>query len=565
MKRYIYGLIFFIAFSGCDNLLETKDLLNKSDQNFPQTESDLQTALVAVYQPMAQARELSGFTFGNITSDEVFAGGGPTDRWLAGFDQLKKSDENMLSTTWSNYYKGIYRANKLLANITNSSNVSDAVSNQVRGEAHFMRAWYYFSLVQIFGNVPLFTIAENVVKPKASTTDLYGQIALDLKIAIDLFPSASFTSMAPDRLGHANKWAAEALLARVYLFYTGYYQAANLPLVGGGSISKDQVVGYLDDCINNSGHTLADDFRELWPYTNKLTVEDYPYTAGKNLEWLGEEGKNKETVFAMKFGIHGDWGNSFTNGINTMYSLRGQPKNNSDLFPFGSGWGMGTVNTKFVEQWRQDEPNDPRIQMSLYNLDDPSEGLVKYVESGWEQQHDTHHFIKKYTTIMVWRIKSARQVHSSYTIPMFGATEASWLKESQDIVLIRFSDVLLMHSELTQTNVGLNRVRARVGLAPVAYSFEAIQKERHHELTFEGLRYYDLLRWYRKGAGAILDANQNGVAVLNANVPSVMKYDIETRMNATGGFFPIPLNEITLSNGILEQNPGWNGSEGSLN
>ena len=544
--------------------METNDLLNKNDQNFPMTESDLQLALVAVYQPMAMANDAGAFISGCITSDDLFAGADVSDYSINGFDQLKKSDENMLSPTWSNYYKGIYRANKLLENISKATNISTINSKQITGEAYFMRAWYYFSLAQMFGTVPLFTVAENVIKPKATAPVLFGQIAADLKSAIDLFPSDSFTSMPPGRLGHSNKWAAEALLARVFLFYTGYYQASELPLEGGGSVSKAQIISYLDDCINNSGHALATDYRELWPYTNRLTVEDYPYTAGKGLKWLGEEGNNKETVFATKFGNNGDWGNSFRNGVNTMFSLRGQPNNNSDVFPFGSGWGAGTVNTRMVEQWRLEEPNDPRIQMSLINVDDPSEGILKYEESGWDQQHDTHLFVKKYTTIMAWRNKANREPYFSYTTPLYGAAESTWIRESQDLVLIRFSDILLMHSEITQTNTGLNRVRARVGLAPVAYSFESLQKERRHELAFEGLRYYDLLRWYGKGSGAILQSNQNGVSVLNANVRGAMKYDIVTRINATGGYFPIPLNEINLSNGILEQNPGWNGSDGSL-
>lgn len=564
MKKYIYILMIFVSLAGCDNMLDTSDRLNKNDINFPASEDDLQSSLIAVYQPMAQANEFGTFHAGIFASDEVFAGGGTADYQAIAVDKHMKSNENMQSSIWANYYTGIYRANKLLENMEKVKNISDEVKKQITGEVFYMRAWYYFSLAQMFGTVPLFTVAEKVVKPKASASELYGQIAVDLKSAIELFPSTSFPSISKSKLGHANKWAAEALLARVFLFYTGYYEANDLPLAGGGTLSKSQIVSYLDDCINNSGHELATDFRNLWPYTNPLTVEDYPYTAGKGLKWLGEEGNNKETVFAIKFGNQGNWGNSFRNGVNTGFSLRGQPNNNADLFPFGSGWGMGTVNTRLVDQWKIDEPGDPRIQMSLYYINDPSEGLVKYTEAGWDQQDDTHCFVKKYTTIMVWKDKAAKKVYLSYTAPLFGAGEDTWIRESQDIVLIRFSDILLMHSELTQTNTGLNRVRARVGLPAIAYSFDALQKERLHELIFEGVRYYDLLRWYRKGAGAILQANQDGVDILNSNVKAKTKFNIAERINATGGFLPIPGSEILLSKGVLVQNPGWQGGEGAL-
>lgn len=202
--------------------------------------------------------------------------------------------------------------------------------------------------------------------------------------------------------------------------------------------------------------------------------------------------------------------------------------------------------------------------MSVLNVDDPAEGIKKYEENGWAQINDTHYFVKKYTTIMAWKNKSARTVFPSYTNPLYGSAEATFIRESQDLVLLRFSDILLMHSELTGTNTGLNRVRNRVGLPSIAYSLEALQKERRYELAFEGVRYYDLLRWYGKGAGAILQANQNGVSVLNSNVKATMSFDIVDRINATGGFWPIPNSEILISNGVLMQSPGWNGGNSSL-
>ena len=159
---------------------------------------------------------------------------------------------------------------------------------------------------------------------------------------------------------------------------------------------------------------------------------------------------------------------------------------------------------------------------------------------------------------MAWKNKVTKTVFPSYTNPMYGATEATFIRESQDLVLLRFSDILLMHAELTETNTNLNKVRARVGLAPIAYSLDALQKERRHELAFEGQRYFDLLRWYRKGAGAILQTNQDGVSVLNSNVPAKMNFsNLGARVTATGGFWPIPNTEILLSNGVLEQTPGW--------
>ena len=563
MKKYIF-IISIILFSsyGCDSLLETKDLLNKNEQNYPATEDDVQSSLAGIYQKMSL--EFNETFISTLVSDETFGGGGPDDYVSAAIDQLKKSNENLLSNTWSTYYSGIFRANKLLENIDNVKKISATNKQTAIAEAKFMRALYHFDLAHLFGNVPVFISSESVIRPKSTPEELYGQIALDLKAAIDSFPATNFTAIPTTRLGHANRWAAEGLLARVYLFYTGYYQKTELPLAGGGVITKAQVITYLEECINSSGHALATDFRTLWPYTNKYTVEDYAYTAGKGLKWLGEEGLNKETVFAIKFGNIADYDNfpSGMNKMNTAFSNRGQSLQRN-TFPFGAGWGQGTVNSRMIEQWNTEEPGDPRVTMSIVNVKDPIEGIVKYEDNGWSQMHDTHNFVKKYTTIMAWKNKATKTVYGSYTNILYGSAEANYIRESQDIVLLRFSDILLMHSELTETNTGLNRVRARVGLPAIAYSFDALQKERRHELVFEGQRYFDLLRWYRKDAGTILQNNQNGVAVLNSNVAATMSYQIQTRMNATGGFWPIPTSEITLSKGILEQNEGW-GSDASL-
>lgn len=78
---------------------------------------------------------------------------------------------------------------------------------------------------------------------------------------------------------------------------------------------------------------------------------------------------------------------------------------------------------------------------------------------------------------------------------MYNTQNNFQLGQTQDLVMMRYADVLLMHSELTGTSDGMNRVRARVGLTPKEYSLDNLKKERRHELAFEGLRWFDLMRW----------------------------------------------------------------------
>ena len=120
-----------------------------------------------------------------------------------------------------------------------------------------------------------------------------------------------------------------------------------------------------------------------------------------------------------------------------------------------------------------------------------------------------------------------------------------------------------MHSELTQTPEGIIKVRARAGLNPIAgYTPEALRNERRWELAFEGLRWDDIRRWHI--APECL-AKQLGQPIYNCGTQTVMKDQGDgyvNRYNATNGYMRIPGMEVTLSNGSLKQNPGWDGTTG---
>src|SRR5690606_7435260 len=159
---------------------------------------------------------------------------------------LMNTKSSRFEPFWTARYQGIFRANTALENLDKvTSWDSEAQKNQLRGEAHFLRALFYFELSQMFGEVPLVITTEAQNLPKSPAEVTYSQIAYDLQEAINLMPSAPYTSVSA---GHATKWAAQALMARVFLFYTGYYNKSELPVAGeGGSISKSQVISWIDD------------------------------------------------------------------------------------------------------------------------------------------------------------------------------------------------------------------------------------------------------------------------------------------------------------------------------
>lgn len=144
-------------------------------------------------------------------------------------------------------------------------------------------------------------------------------MADDLKYAIQTLPDKKY-EVKDSQLGHATKWAAESLMARVYLFYTGYYKQDALPLTEGGSVTKQEVINWLDDCINNSGHGLVSNFGNLWPYANSATAPDYKFATDNNLSWVGDD-QNNETIFSIKYSAMGNHSTSIYYGNHrSLYS-----------------------------------------------------------------------------------------------------------------------------------------------------------------------------------------------------------------------------------------------------
>ena len=182
------------------------------------------------------------------------------------------------------------------------------------------------------------------------------------------------------------------------------------------------------------------------------------------------------------------------------------------------------------------------------NDKDPNMGL-----DGWsigKGDHNTGLMNMKYTTIQHGGPDGIRGMFYYLYNMVHGDPMQLWA--AQDFYYLRYSDVLLMHSELTETADGMNEVRARAGLDPVSYSLENLKKERLHEFAFEGIRWFDIVRW-----GDVESGNNYftmDIPVNNSGAEQV--YQVSYRPE-TKGLVPLPESEVRLSNGVYQQNPGW--------
>lgn len=560
MKNISYIIMSaLLLLTGCQSFLDTENYTKKDTSNFPETVDDAKQVLTGIYSNLNAATaspQTSFFYAAELASDDRFGGGGENDKLMQGLDLLMNYQSNMLSDFWATRYQGIFRANvaiETLDNVTDYEN--DQQRDQMKGEAYFMRAFFYFEMASLYGQVPLIVTTEAVNLPKAEPDQLYARIASDLKTAIDLMPDQPYNAV---EAGRATKWAAEALMARVFLFYTGFYGKTELPLDPEGVVTKAEVVAWLEDCINESGHTLVPDYRNLWAYTNKYTVDDYTYTKGKGLNWVENDGAvNPETIFAIKYSNFASWDENSTIGYSNQYVLHFGLRGGQDLaktFPFGQGWGAGPVNPRLWSDWAAAEPNDIRRTASIINI--PAD-MPDYTKGGWSDfVQETDYWQKKYSPVTAYYTDKSG-ITPSYSCLMYGTEEDMQLDNTQDLVLIRLADVYLMHSELTETNTYMNLVRARAGLPAKAYSPANLQNERRWELAFEGVRWNDIRRW---GIAKEALNRQIGVPCYFKGAADVTKSfggGYGARYDATKGFFPIPEEEISLSEGVLVQNEGW--------
>lgn len=601
MKRILLVIFATIALVGCEKFLDTQSYTSSNTTNFPSNEEEAIKLVTGVYASLNDGIEDIRSTYiflAELASDDCFGGGGPDDPDWQALDHLLYVDPEQFSPFWNACYAGIGRANMALSTLDNVSD--EKVRTQLMGECYILRANYYFWLAQMFGKLPLITeVPQNVEEAaqypsQSNDDDVYAFIAGSLKEAIETMPSGAYNTVAA---GHVTKWDAEALLARVYLFYTGFYGKSSLPCTDMATgektedITKDYVVRALEDCRDHSGHHLLADFRSLWPYTNKYTLKGYEakIAAGiTGLDWIkgasewAEDNNNPEQMFHIACAPFVDQYNQY--GIffaprkcaksGYIPSLDKNVSNVEDYFslgctyPLGRGWGAGPVNPALWDEWEAAEPNDIRRQASILN--GPIEGEIDYIYGNEEQMEESGLWRKKLVSIRANQdgdYYGGTYLWSFYDDAAFGGPGKKGSKsESQgyDVTLIRFADVLLMHSELTQTADGMNQVRARAGLAPVGYSLKALQEERRHEFAFEGLRWGDIRRWGDDYAIAAL-TSQLGQKIWCQGTATEFNDQssagLAGRYKATRGFMPLPKSEVELADGALVQTEGWDYSE----
>ena len=619
MKKYILSALVVSSatlFTACNDMLDTDPrVTDLTAATFPGKPADVEALNAATYSIMNTlgGGDQSGilnnpFYWWSLMSDDCYGSGGLQDNVAKSLHHFTTASANQYEQDFILLYGGISRANNQIETIDNVqwTDAQKAQRDQLLGEGFFMRGLYYMWLSQMYGDVPLITstvITEEMQEQVSAEEFIYPQIISDFVSAKNL--------MKPERAngsGHADKFAAEAFIARAYMFWAGFYKKAGelangsgpaINLVeqegcSGGTLSQADVVAGLKDIVATGGYKLCEDFRSLWQYSNSLLWDEAHDGVGHEYKFIADMKRencfdqpgmgngNTEEIFqiqfmnASKWAIGGTYNNPrmYSNYLSCFWGLRNGATNDNGrrdkTYPFNQGWGQGTPSCNIWDDWTDAERagnyTDLRKKASLIDLENELEAYT-YEK---DDNEESGYAVKKYVDV---NLDACAADNDSWWSQCEGYSSSSLDNKQQgdhfeDYYLMRYADVLLMLTELTGDASYMNQVQARAGVPQTAYSLKAVQDERRWEFALEGLRFNDMRRWSGIDSGEssyaakALEAQKGKMIVCygqkGAKIPMAhMTCSWAKRYADTNGFLPKPQAQIVLMSGKLKQNPGW--------
>ena len=620
MKKYILSALAVCSaaiFTSCDDMLDTDPrVTDATSATFPGKIADVEALNTATYSIMntmggGDPDNQNPFLWWEVMSDNCFGSGGLQDNKVKSLHHLVQMNSNQYEQPFVLLYGGINRANNQIETIDNVDwTGNEAKRNQLLGEGYFMRGLYTLWLTQLYGDVPLITatlITEEMKAQVSAEEVIYPQILSD-------FVSAQNLMSTEKSSGHANKYVAEAFMARAYMFWAGFYKkvadlstgsapAINLVEQEGctaASLSQADVVSALRDIVSSGAYELLEDYRSLWQYSNSYVWDEtqkaietgtghaYKFIADMKREHCfdqpGMGNGNKEELFQIQFMNASKWdldqkgpyscARMYCNYLSVFWALRvnGHNGDRNFTYPFTQGWGQGTPSNNIWDDWTVAENEGGYTD--IRKLGSLIDGVTENKEIDYDFVKDcceaSGFGVKKYNGVTLdaltgdspwWDFAGGENFKGTLDNPMQG-------DHFEDFYLMRYADVLLMLSEMTGDAQYMNQVQKRAGVPETPYSLKELQNQRRWEFAFEGLRFNDMRRWSGKDGGEscyaakALQAQAGKQMVVKGNVANktTMKHmtcSWTKRYADTNGFLAKPQSQITLMNGNLIQNPGW--------
>lgn len=498
-------LVVLVMLTGCKKFLAEKDPSNLEPDTYYTIPEHAEAAIAAAYGQTRFIGNGAGIFVANFSMLEVVTGTAKTETGqnsdLNNLIGLSYNGDNLLVRNWWNgLYSVIAQCNLTLDKVP-GINPMDAVRKaQILGEARFLRAWSYFYLVRLYGDVPLITVPQSATSadfypPRTASEQVYKLITDDL--------TAAEAAGLPwkDASGRVNKGAVKALLAKVYLTMAGF------PLNKGAAYYKlagDKAL----EIITQSGISL--------------------FPAYADLHSLSQENK-EEHMFEIQY----------------LATVAGNPMqqlllpNFKNVSAYSDEVGSTVPTTQFYQSYEAEDLRAKDREGFFYtSYYDGGNGALKPLNAPYIFKHF--------------------DIIANGTLGVAGTTQSdlNWPQ-------IRYAEVLLVYAEAqnradgtanAQAYTALNAIRQRAQLSPLAglsqTAFEeAVWRERWHELCYEGITWFDMVR-LRKVYNESTNGFENFSGHKFPDNPSLVLADKNL-------LFPLPTAEMRNNPNLVPQNPGY--------
>ena len=550
-KQYLIAIAtcLMISLSGCD-YLDTKIDTQITPETLKSDYSKLKDLGYAPYTFIRNGFYLMDNNIPAAMSDEAEQTSPTSD--VQRFNDGSWNAYNNPDNPYTYYYEGIRAANFFLEYSVDYKNQlaqnRDTISDNsyqynldvadigwMRGEAHILRAYFYFDLIKRYGDVPLITktlsLTDDLDLPRTGYNTIVDFIVSEIDNYADSL-QVNWKALDSERDGRFTKGAALALKSRVLL-----YAASPLHNENNDRTRWEKAAEAAHDVIALNQYSLATDYRQLFLESNSAT--------------------DNEIIWSVRTGA--------TNSMEKANYPIGTPGGNSGVTPSQNlvseyeYTGAPNPNNPYANR-------DPRLGFSIVTNNSTWNGRTIQIWSGGTDSYTntgasrTGYYLKKFLIDNLYLTQDETRIHN-------------W-------VMFRYAEILLNYAEAMNEAFGpdqdngygltardaVNRVRNRTGVKmPVVVANnqsemrDKIKHERMIELAFEDHRYWDLLRW--KDAETELNKPLRGIiAVRNSATNfSYTEFDVENRVFVAPKmyYYPIPQAEINKSKGILTQNQGW--------
>lgn len=478
MKKTFRYLLLLGALTGFASCLDEVPYGTYSNETFYNTEADAESALMYAYVPINYIDYCGRFLFflSDVPTNQYKSYGKADESPLFQWDITPTSDEAIYF--FKSAYVSLARTNSVLENVSRMTSISAMARNRILGEAHFLRAFNHFMLVINYGSVPIRSKTVSTVsdsyKDFAPIEKIYGFIIGELEEAIGLLPVNKVQ-------GRADKVAAQALLARVYL-YLASSKASGAPGYDWVADADDMyalAAQYASDVLEGQTvYRLDPDLGNVYDVDHQADGVEHIFMTSMNREASGMEGTYSQLpqMFAIQTGNIVYISSSLAGGGEVMKFMN-----------YESGFQVMRVDNEFRDTYDDADLRKQLMVTTIYNED--GSVLATYDPSNLTSSDNVKNkffypFCRKYTD-----------------------PKSNSNRTSANLYLIRFAEVALTYAEAAgPTEEGykwVNEVRKRAGLGAlpkglsVADFREAVIQERIKELAFEGHGIYELRRLNR--------------------------------------------------------------------